>query len=157
MRKHFQYLKYVLIHKYWVFYYSCKFGIPWRGLMHDLSKFSPDEWFPYVNYFYGNKKGRFDEVGKEDDFAVAWQKHQNRNKHHWEHWRDATTHSTIMTDTYIKEMMCDWFAMARSKREDIFVNSILYFEKHEDSLPITQYDNLRIYHCLRNRMFCTMI
>lgn len=34
-------IKRILIHKYWVLYYCCKFGIIWRGIKHDLSKFHP--------------------------------------------------------------------------------------------------------------------
>jgi hypothetical protein len=30
-------------------------GLIWRGLMHDLSKFLPDEFLPYANFFYPDK------------------------------------------------------------------------------------------------------
>ena len=35
----FLHLKKILVHKYWVFYFCCKAGIPWQGITHDLSKF----------------------------------------------------------------------------------------------------------------------
>ena len=54
MKKFFKYLKYVIRHKYFVFLESCKLGIPIRGFVHDTSKFFPDEFFPYMNHFYGH-------------------------------------------------------------------------------------------------------
>lgn len=38
-------------HKYWVGYYCFKAGIPWRGIKHDMSKFSPVEFWESVKYF----------------------------------------------------------------------------------------------------------
>ncbi len=58
LRSHWLYLQYLLCHKWWVFWYCCLYGIPWRGIVHDLSKFRPDEWFPYVNAFYGPKPAK---------------------------------------------------------------------------------------------------
>ena len=51
MNKFFGHLKTVLTHKWWVFKYACKLGIPWQGFMHDMSKFSPTEFFESVKYY----------------------------------------------------------------------------------------------------------
>ena len=75
--KHLKYLKYVVIHKWYVMLQCFRFGIYWRGITHDISKFYPSEWFSYVNRFYGNNK---------DEFSLAWLRHQNRNDHHWQWW-----------------------------------------------------------------------
>ena len=40
-------------HKWVVFKLCCKIGVPWRGLVHDLSKFSPTEFSESVKYFNG--------------------------------------------------------------------------------------------------------
>lgn len=58
MRAHLRYLRYVLLHKLYVFRAGVVIGgysIPWlwRLLVHDLSKFSRAEWTPYVCMFYG--------------------------------------------------------------------------------------------------------
>ena len=37
-------------HKWVVFKLCCKIGEPWRGLVHDLSKYSPTEFFESVKY-----------------------------------------------------------------------------------------------------------
>lgn len=63
--KHLKYLSYILRHKWYVFVECCKRGIYWRGFMHDMSKFLPSQWFPYVNYFYG-KKGSDIKEGRDE-------------------------------------------------------------------------------------------
>jgi len=72
MRAYISYLKYILRHKWFVFWEACKLGIPWLGLIHDWHKFLPDEFFPYARYFYnpdGSKKQVRDKTGyyKPDD------------------------------------------------------------------------------------------
>ena len=41
--KYIKYLRYLIIHKFWVFIYCCQYGLYWRGIIHDLSKFLPSE------------------------------------------------------------------------------------------------------------------
>lgn len=55
MNKHLQYLRYVVKHKFCTLVECYKLGILWRGIIHDLSKFSPSEWSPYVEWFYGGE------------------------------------------------------------------------------------------------------
>lgn len=101
MKKHWQYLKYVLRHKWFVFLACLEYGLIWRGIKHDWTKFLPSEWFPYVNYFYGEKQSspnkwefrdgklaRAKEVPNpvQDAFDRAWLFHQKRNSHHWQFW-----------------------------------------------------------------------
>lgn len=84
--KHFKYLKYVLKHKWFVFIECCRLGIPVRGLLHDLSKFRPSEWFPYVEKFYGGWKDIDAFHPVTESFSYAWLLHQHRNPHHWQYW-----------------------------------------------------------------------
>ena len=49
--KFFKHLKTVLKHKFYVGYYCFLFGIPIQGILHDLSKFSPVEFFESVKYY----------------------------------------------------------------------------------------------------------
>lgn len=85
MRRYWQYLKYVLRHKWFVFVAGLKVGVPvWMLVLHDWDKFMPDEWFPYAKTFY--KPNGEKQYNNSDDFAMAWMKHQKRNKHHWQYW-----------------------------------------------------------------------
>jgi hypothetical protein len=91
-----KYLSYVIRHKWYVFVECCKLGIPLRGLLHDLSKLHPGEWFPYVEAFYGkfgyswNGVGCINEKSLHDhamlSFDKAWLHHQHNNPHHWQYW-----------------------------------------------------------------------
>ena len=51
----FKHLWLVMKHKHRVFINCCKCGIAWRGIVHDLSKFSPTEFFESVKYYQGNR------------------------------------------------------------------------------------------------------
>ena len=50
-----KHLNKVITHKKYVSYYCSRFGIPVQGLLHDLSKFSPVEFFESVKYYQGDK------------------------------------------------------------------------------------------------------
>ena len=110
--KYLKYLRYLFKHKWYVFIECCKLGIPFAGIIHDWSKFRPSEFFPYVNYFYGD----CDLYGKYgfyfDAFDFAWLHHQNRNPHHWQYWvllEDNGTKKVLpMPDRYCREMLADW-------------------------------------------------
>lgn len=87
LHKTFGHLKTVLVHKYWVFHYACKLGIPWRGLVHDLSKFSPTEFWESVRYWDG-KSSPIPKCKADKGYSLAWQHHKGRNPHHYEYWVD---------------------------------------------------------------------
>lgn len=54
MRKYLKYFNYVFRHKWFVFVECFKFGLLWQGLIHDWSKFLPDEFIAYANFFGNN-------------------------------------------------------------------------------------------------------
>ena len=122
MRRYLAYLRYVLRHKWFVMLACFEAKIFWRGIVHDLSKFRPSEWFPYANYFYnkdGSQRQHSDETGyyKPYDtgdmaFDFAWLLHQKRNRHHWQWWilpeDNGGTKVMPMETVYVKEMVCDW-------------------------------------------------
>jgi len=47
--------KTIVLHKKEVFKLSIIAGIPFQGLIHDLSKFSPSEFIESAKYFQGNR------------------------------------------------------------------------------------------------------
>lgn len=111
MLRHWQYLKYVLRHKWFVFRACWDLGVPlWIAIVHDWDKFLPDEWIPYARTFYdksGNKQYK-----EYPAFSTAWNAHQKRNKHHWQYWMltwdRGETECLPMPDVYIREMVADW-------------------------------------------------
>ena len=48
-------IKLVNKHKWEVFKLCCRVGIPWRGFMHDWSKFSPEEFWESIRYYDGHR------------------------------------------------------------------------------------------------------
>ena len=120
MRRHLAYLRYVLLHKAFVFYAGTKLKVPlWRLLIHDYSKFLPREWLPYSDYFHGI----CDYCGQErlkclayrdivrEDFDKAWLHHQHSNPHHWQYWLtfDGTTPRALeIPEHFVRELVSDW-------------------------------------------------
>jgi hypothetical protein len=120
MHRYFQYTSYILRHKYFVFIECAKQGLIWRGLVHDLSKFRPSEFFPYAENFYG-KKTPSKPKEKTDAFNWAWLHHISRNKHHWEFYvlgYDSEKKAPKVFDMpmrYRKEMLADWRGAGRAQ------------------------------------------
>ena len=108
-----KYLKYLIKHKYYVTVECFKRGLYWRGLTHDLSKFLPDEFIPYMNFFYGKSK-----EFAQSQFDFAWLKHQKRNPHHWQWWilkEDSGEYKIFeMSREYREEMLCDWHGAGKA-------------------------------------------
>jgi hypothetical protein len=134
MRAHLAYLKYVLRHKWFVFWACLKTGAGiWLGLIHDLSKFLPREWFPYIKQFYnsdGTKKpsirdasGAYDPAAQPKEFQEAWLNHQ-RNRHHWQAWVSigdgGKLTPILMPKRFLRELIADWMGagMAQSGKTD---------------------------------------
>lgn len=106
-------LSVVFRHKWRVLINCAKCGIIWRGVVHDLSKFTPTELFESVKYFKGNRSP----IGacREDiGYSRAWLHHKGRNKHHIEYWLDPECDITpMMPYKYAVECICDKLAATR--------------------------------------------
>ena len=100
--------KLVLKHKWYVFIYCTKLGMPLRGLMHDMSKFSPTEFFESIKYYSG-VKSPITISRQANGYSKAWLHHKGRNKHHTEYWVDinAPEVTPIIPYKYVAEMICD--------------------------------------------------
>ncbi len=98
-------------HRWLVFKLCVKVGEPWRGLMHDLSKYSPTEFFESVKYYTGTHSPIV-ESKKDIGYSKAWLHHRGRNKHHLDYWVDlsAPDKTPIMPYPYVAEMLCDKLA-----------------------------------------------
>ena len=115
-----KYLKYILNHKKFAFIECYKEGLYWRGVVHDMSKFIPSEFFPYA-YKFNWPKQRSPKKQRQvnEDFSIAWLHHKNHNKHHWRYWvSDELKREAIeMPEKCMMEMICDWRAMGRNGGE----------------------------------------
>ena len=120
MKKHFQYLWYVIRHKWFVFVECCKFGIPWLGIIHDWQKLTPTEWLPYVWTFWGPYEYSDRPEWLVNEFDYAWLHHQKFGKHHWQYWllvQDSDEPKCLeMPYRYVVEMLSDWIGAGRAIR-----------------------------------------
>lgn len=100
--------------------------------MHDASKFSREEWGPYVDWHIRKKR---DEETRAR-YEAAWAHHLEWNKHHWQWWeivqpegngsRKMKRHALAMQEKYVREMVADWYAMGKEEGADGIVE---YWEK----------------------------
>lgn len=115
--KYWNYFKTICRHKYYVFIECCKEGIIWQGIVHDLSKFSPQEFFASARYYNGD--------GNNYEYQLAWIHHKNHNKHHWEYWIDRNYKNgkfkvVKIPEKYMKEMYADIVGASRAYNKDEF-------------------------------------
>lgn len=116
IRKFFGHLKTVLTHKFWVFYYAVKLGIPIRGFFHDFSKLHPVEFFESVKYYTGTRSP-IDECKRVNGYSKAWMHHKSHNKHHYEYWQDNFDNGGIplcMPYKETLEMLCDYLGAGKA-------------------------------------------
>ena len=120
-------------HKWHVFKLCCKAGIPLQGILHDLSKFSPTEFWESVKYYNGKRSPLA--VSRElNGYSKAWMHHKGRNKHHWEYWIDGYHrggYGCLMPFPYACEMICDMIAATKVYNGKDFTNQgpLAYFER----------------------------
>ena len=103
-------------HKYWVGYYCFKAGIPWRGIKHDMSKFSPIEFWESVKYYSGTSSP-IDACKKDKGWSKAWQHHKGRNDHHYEYFVDNLDNGGTaiqMPFINVAELIADYLGAGRA-------------------------------------------
>ena len=117
IQKFFGHLSTVTRHRHLVIVHCAKAGILFQGLRHDLSKYSPTEFFQGVRYFDGTHSPTEDER-RALGCSLAWMHHKGRNRHHWEYWTDYSIERggyapMPMPRRYLAEMLCDRIAASK--------------------------------------------
>jgi len=101
-------------HRKYVRQYCFWAGIPWRGIKHDLSKYSPIEFWESVRYYVGTSSP-INEAKKNQGISYAWLHHKGRNTHHYEYWMDNFDDGGIarmMPCNDFVELVCDYLGAA---------------------------------------------
>ena len=142
MKYFFKHLRVVRKHRFEVFKLCCKCGFIWRGLTHDLSKYSIEEIRESVKY-YKKSKGKYSPLlaaKKDVGYSTAWLHHFGRNKHHFEYWYDyaAPVKTPIIPFKYMVEMVCDRIAACKIYNERHYDDSqsYKYFIERKDGYMI---------------------
>lgn len=98
-------------HRHLVQKYCFRVGLYWRGLTHDLSKYSPTEFWRGAKYYQGTFSPTQQER-RENGYSLAWMHHKGRNRHHYEYWTDMNPQTRRyepipMPRKYLVEMVMD--------------------------------------------------
>lgn len=132
----------VMKHKWIVFCLCLKAGIPFRGLIHDNSKFSITEFWQGVKYYGDGQKSPIEYAKKDWGYSKAWLHHKGRNKHHPEYWYDLTApiKMPIIPYKYMCEMICDHLAagMVYEGKKWTKEYQLSYWSKHKDTFLLNE-------------------
>ena len=104
-------------HRHRVILHCFRAGIGLQGLFHDLSKYSPTEFFMGVRYYQGQRSPNEAER-EEQGYSLAWMHHKGRNRHHFEYWVDVNPKTKLyepveMPINFLIEMFCDRVAACK--------------------------------------------
>lgn len=123
-------------HKLLVMRYCFRIGLYRQGLLHDMSKYMPSEFWIGCSYYQGNRSPNNAE--REDKgYSAAWMHHKGRNKHHFEYWNDYTLEQgkimapVQMPRNYVAEMLMDRIAASRTYEKEKYTqhSPLQYFQK----------------------------
>ena len=137
--KHF---KTITHHKILVAKGCFKVGLYKQGLLHDMSKYSPTEFWVGAKYYQGTRSPNNAE--REDiGYSSAWLHHKGRNKHHYEYWIDYSTRKVGLAGMkmplrYVCEMVCDRVAASQ----------IYLGDKYTDASPWEYYERSKTHYLL---------
>ncbi len=126
-------------HKFLVMKGCFRVGLYKQGLLHDLSKYGPSEFFVGCKYFQGDKSPNNAER-EQKGCSTAWLHHKGRNKHHLEYWIDyGLDEQKGMTGMkmpvkYVVEMFIDRVSASKNYLKDKYTDEspLQYYEKGKD-------------------------
>lgn len=115
-----EHLQTVNRHRRLVRHYCFRLGLIRQGITHDLSKYSPAEFWRSARYYQGFRSPN-DQERMENGVSLSWLHHKGRNRHHFEYWIDycispdgkVTMGGCKMPKKYVAEMFCDRLAACR--------------------------------------------
>lgn len=130
-------------HRWIVFKLCLKAGIPWRGFVHDLSKYSLTEFWGSVKYYQGGKRSPIPIQKEVEGFSRVWLHHRAKNKHHSAYWYDNKTRikAPIIPYKYTVEMICDKISASIVYTGEEWTNDTelnYWREKERDVEPINE-------------------
>ena len=120
-------------HRRLVCKYCFRLGLIWQGLTHDLSKYSPAEFWRSVHYYQGYRSPN-DAERQATGLSLSWLHHKGRNRHHFEYWIGYCIASDghvfmggcKMPKKYVAEMFCDRIAACRVYQGEKYTDASAY-------------------------------
>ena len=113
----FRHFRTITRHRHRVIAHCFRAGIGWQGLFHDLSKYTPTEFFAGAKYYLGTRSPNEGER-EAKGYSLAWMHHKGRNRHHFEYWVDINPvtkryEPVKMPLRFVVEMFCDRVAASK--------------------------------------------
>lgn len=138
--KHFKTITY---HRWLVLKGCFRVGLYRQGLTHDLSKYSPAEFWVGVKYYQGTRSPNNAER-EAIGYSSAWLHHKGRNRHHYEYWIDYSIRvpggmmPVAMPRKYIAEMIMDRIAACKVYNGKDYTDSsaLEYYKMGRDPAPL---------------------
>ena len=104
-------------HRHLVCRYCFRLGLYRQGLLHDLSKYAPCEFWRGAKYYQGYRSPN-DAERKQNGVSLAWLHHKGRNRHHFEYWIDYCIGKdacrTYLKDKYTDAAPYDYYIRSKS-------------------------------------------
>lgn len=143
MNKIVGHFKTITTHKLVVMKECFKIGLYKQGLLHDLSKYGPTEFFEGCKYYQGTASPHLKERA-DKGYSAAWLHHKGRNKHHFEYWIDYSPNNKggmtgcKMPPNYVAEMMMDRVAASKVYNQGSYNQHmpLEYYERGKQSYMI---------------------
>ena len=137
-KKAWGHLKTITHHRFLVMVGCFRVGLIRQGLTHDLSKYSPTEFWEGARYYQGTRSPNAAE--REDKgYSEAWMHHKGRNRHHYEYWTDMNRQtkcyeSVPMPRRYLAEMVMDRIAACKTYEGKAYTqaSALNYFLKSRE-------------------------
>lgn len=141
LEKCWKHLKIINRHKIEVFKACWKAGLYRQAFTHDLSKYSPQEFFGYAKYYTDGKRSPVDEAKERTGRCDAWLRHRGRNKHHHVYWIDNLDEGgepLIIPLKYAIEMVCDYIGAGKAynSRKYSFADTYAYWLKKKETIKL---------------------
>ena len=134
-----------ITHHKWVVMKGCfRVGLYKQGLLHDLSKYTWEEFRTGIQYYQGNRSPNAAEK-EEKGYSSAWLHHKGRNKHHFEYWTDVATKDenwkvvgVKMPVNYLVEMVMDRIAACKIYQGKNYTDDMpyAYFARNKEYLTM---------------------
>ena len=133
-------LRTITKHHHLVMGYCFRAGLYRQGIMHDLSKFSPEEFLVGARYWQEGRRSPNNAEREATGLSRSWLHHKGRNKHHYEYWIDYALDSPNglgggkMPRRYVAEMIFDRVSASKVYKGVAYTDScpLEYFMNGKD-------------------------
>jgi hypothetical protein len=120
MKNLLKHLKIIHTHRKFVCKACFKMGLFWRGLLHDLSKYSITEML--ICKYYSGKRSPHQNAREVLGYSPSWIHHYHANKHHFQFWWDEDEEGKIipmkMPYRFVVESVADMLGASKAYNKE---------------------------------------